>query len=200
MDKPIFLGFTVLELSKLHMFKLHYDTFKKKFGEKISLIYTDTDSFIYHIKTDDLYEDLKEMEEIMDFSDYPKDHFLHDVTNKKKLGYLKDEMNGAAIDEIVALKSKLYAIKYGTKNKLTAKGVQKATVRDEITFEDYRKCLETSIPSRHLNYRLQSRKHIITSVSVEKVSLSPLDDKRYILSDGISTLAFGHYKIDKNLQ
>ncbi|XP_053207262.1 uncharacterized protein LOC128391401 [Panonychus citri] len=128
LDKPIYLGFTVLELSKLHMYKLHYDCFRPKYGENLSLVYTDTDSFIYHIQTQDIVADLKELDYIMDFSDYPTSHILHDNSNKKKLGYLKDEMNGETIDEVIALKSKLYAIKYGTRKKLTAKGVQKAEV------------------------------------------------------------------------
>ena len=194
LDKPIYLGFTVLELSKLHMYNLHYNTFKHKYGERLSLVYTDTDSFIYHIITDDLYKDLEELGHIMDFSDYPKTHFLHDESNKKKLGYLKDEMNGTIIDEVVAVKSKLYAIKYGTKEKKTAKGVQKATVRDEINFDDYKNCLFDQQFFKHTNYRLQSKKHQISSIRLDKISLSPLDDKRYILDDGVKTYAFGHYK------
>ena len=193
LDKPIYLGFTVLELSKLHMYHLHYNIFKDRYGDKLSLIYTDTDSFIYHVYTEDLYEDLSELNYIMDFSDYPENHPLHNKVNKKKLGYLKDEMNGMIIDEVVAVKSKLYAIKYGTKEKLTAKGVQKATVRDEINFDDYKNCLFNQRFFKHSNYRLQSKKHQISSIRLDKISLSPLDDKRYILDDGVKTYAFGHY-------
>ncbi|XP_015783859.1 uncharacterized protein LOC107361535 [Tetranychus urticae] len=122
-------------------------------------------------------------------------HFLYDVTNKKKLGYLKDEMSGEIIDEVVAIKSKLYAIKYGTKKKLTAKGVQKAIVKSAITIDDYKDCLFNHVLLNHDNFRLQSKQHSISSVKINKLSLSPLDDKRYILDDGISSYAFGHYKI-----
>jgi hypothetical protein len=195
LDKPIYLGFTVLELSKLHMYKLHYDYFLPRYGENLSLVYTDTDSFIYHIRTNDIHADLQEMSEIMDFSDYPQDHFLFNDSNKKKLGYLKDEMNGQTIDEVIAIKSKLYAIKYGSKKKLTAKGVQKATVKDEISIDDYRKCLYESLIYNHVNHRLESKHHQISAVRIQKVSLSPMDDKRYINADGITTLAFGNYKI-----
>ncbi|XP_053206959.1 uncharacterized protein LOC128391138 [Panonychus citri] len=195
LDKPIYLGFTVLELSKLRMYELHYDYFYPRYGYKLKLVYTDTDSFIYHIQTDDFYEDLKSMGPIMDFSDYPQTHFLYDPINKKKLGVLKDEMNGQVIDEVVAIKSKLYGIKYGSKTKKTAKGTQKATVRDEICIDDYKTCLYDSILFRHDNHRLQSRHHEISGIKTNKISLSPLDYKRFIREDGISTYAFGHYKI-----
>ncbi|XP_053202895.1 uncharacterized protein LOC128387677 [Panonychus citri] len=195
LDKPIYLGFTVLELSKLRMYELHYDYFYPRYGDKLKLVYTDTDSFIYHIQTDDFYNDLKSMGPIMDFSDYPQTHFLYDPINKKKLGVLKDEMNGQVIDEVVAIKSKLYGIKYGSKTKKTAKGTQKATVRDEICIDDYKTCLYDSILFRHDNHRLQSRHHQISGIKTNKISLSPLDDKRFIREDGISTYAFGHYKI-----
>uniref|UniRef100_A0A158P533 DNA-directed DNA polymerase n=2 Tax=Tetranychus urticae TaxID=32264 RepID=A0A158P533_TETUR len=194
-DKPIYLGFTVLDLSKLHMYKLHYDFFKRKYGDKLSLIYTDTDSFIYNIQTDDLCADLKELDFLMDFSDYPREHTLFDEVNKKKLGFLKDEMNGEIIDEVIAIKSKLYAIKYGTKKKMTAKGVQRAIVKETFSIQDYKDCLFKNQLSKHTNARIQSRKHNISTVKINKLSFSPLDDKRYILNDGVTTLAFGHYKI-----
>lgn len=199
LDKPIYLGFTVLELSKLHMYKLHYDHFKPKYESKLSLTYTDTDSFIYKIETDDLFKDLEDFDYLMDFSDYPQNHFLHTTNNKKKLGYLKDEMNGQIIDEVVAIKSKLYAIKYGSNKKLTAKGVQKAVVKSSISIENYKDCLFSNVLLKHNNFRLQSKQHCISSVRINKLSFSPLDDKRYILDDAVSTLAFGHYRINTTL-
>uniref|UniRef100_A0A158P4N4 DNA-directed DNA polymerase n=1 Tax=Tetranychus urticae TaxID=32264 RepID=A0A158P4N4_TETUR len=195
LDKPIYLGFTVLELSKLHMYRLHYDHFLPKYGSRLSLIYTDTDSFIYKIQTKDLYNDLKEFNYLMDFSDYPQAHFLYSIENKKKLGYLKDEMNGQIIDEVVAIKAKLYAIKYGTNKKMTAKGVQKAIVKSGISIDDYKACLFENVLLKHKNFRLQSKHHSISSVEINKLSFSPLDDKRYILDDAVSTLAYGHYRI-----
>ena len=83
MNKPIYLGFSVLEISKLHMYSLHYDTFRHRFGENIKLLYTGNDSFIYHIKTPCLDSDLKELGHIMDFSDYPVYHPLHNDENKR---------------------------------------------------------------------------------------------------------------------
>ncbi|XP_025016199.1 uncharacterized protein LOC107360164 [Tetranychus urticae] len=154
LDKPIYLGFTVLELSKLHMYKLHYDHFKPKYESKLSLTYTDTDSFIYKIETVDLFKDLEDFDYLMDFSDYPQNHFLHTTNNKKKLGYLKDEMNGQIIDEVVAIKSKLYAIKYGSNKKLTAKGVQKAVVKSSISIENYKDCLFSNMTKYNIRVRM----------------------------------------------
>lgn len=86
MDKPIFLGMTILDISKLHMYQFYYDVLKKKYNEHIKLVYTDTDSYVIQTFTDDIYKDFKELHQYMDFSDYPVEHPCHDKTNKKKLG------------------------------------------------------------------------------------------------------------------
>ena len=106
------------------MYTLHYDLFRAMYGQKIKLLYTDTDSFIYWIETSNLFEDLKSID-IMDFCDYPKDHHLFNETNKKKIGYIKDECCGKLIAEVVALKSKMYALRMSC-NAIhkRAKGVQ----------------------------------------------------------------------------
>ncbi len=109
LDKPIYIGFTVLELSKFHMYRLHYDAFKNYYNDKLTLAYTDTDSLIYEIITDDIYKDLNiKFKEIMDFSDYPEKHFLKNDKNKKQLGFLKDEMNSKIIHEYEEKKQKIY--------------------------------------------------------------------------------------------
>ncbi|XP_053214141.1 uncharacterized protein LOC128397439 [Panonychus citri] len=85
LNKPIYIGFSVLDFSKLHMYQLHYDIFKPKYRDKISLLYTDTDSFIYHIKTDNVHVDFMDLKCIFDFCDYPKNHIsnLYNECNKK---------------------------------------------------------------------------------------------------------------------
>ena len=70
LDKPIFIGMSILDLSKQHMYKFYYDVMKPKYGENIRMVYTDTDSFVFHTKTDDIYQDLKEINDEMDFSGY----------------------------------------------------------------------------------------------------------------------------------
>ena len=83
LNKPIFAGFAILELSKLHMYNFYYEVLKPKYGDNVQLGYTDTDSFVIHVKTEDVYEDFKQINQHMDFSDYPKDHPNYDPTNKK---------------------------------------------------------------------------------------------------------------------
>ena len=78
LDKPIYVGLSILELSKRHMYHFYYDVLKKKYGDKVRLLYTDTDSFIIYIETEDIYVDLKKLNEYFDFSDYPKDHPNYD--------------------------------------------------------------------------------------------------------------------------
>ena len=193
MNKPIYLGFTVLELSKLHMYHLHYDIFKKHYKSSLKLLYTDTDSFIYDIKTPDIFEDFKYFSAIMDFCDYPKDHFLFSEHNKKVLGKLKDEMNGELISEVIALKSKMYFIDSPSKQQKRAKGVIRAILEKDITKEMFLECLFKKKTFSNLMRRIGSEKHQIVGVSGEKISLTPLDDKRFAI-DTINTLAFGHYK------
>ena len=94
LDKPIFIGMSILDLSKQHMYKFYYDVMKPKYGDNIRMVYTDTDSFVFHTRTDDIYQDLKEINDEMDFSGYDKNHKCYDATNKKVLGKFKDECEG----------------------------------------------------------------------------------------------------------
>jgi hypothetical protein len=132
-NKPIYLGMAILDLSKLHMYKFVYDVLKPRYGDKITLVYTDTDSFDIYTETEDIYEDLKEFKDYMDFSDYPTEHKKYDNTNKKKLGMFKDDVNGKIITEFIALQPKTYSFKVEDSRKADehkkAKGVPKQTVK-----------------------------------------------------------------------
>ena len=199
MDKPIYIGFTVLELSKLHMFRLHFDRFKHEYKSNITLAYTDTDSFIYYIKTKDIFDDFRsKFFNLMDFSDYPKDHICYNEERKKVIGFLKDEMSSKQITEFIGLKPKMYIIKTSSQKHLKrAKGVKKSVLEKQISYENYFSCLFKESYYTHSMNRLQSKHHNILAIQEKKLSLSPLDDKRYILDDKISTYAYGHYKIPK---
>ena len=91
-DKPIFIGMSILDLSKQHMYKFYYDVMKPKYGDNIRMVYTDTDSFVFHTRTDDIYQDLQEINDEMDFSGYDKNHKCYDATNKKVLGWVNSRM------------------------------------------------------------------------------------------------------------
>ena len=112
LNRPIFVDFTVLELSKLHMYDFHYNHMKMKYphANQLTLLFTDTDSLAYAVKTNSIYEDMAvDTATRYDFSDYPLDHPLYDALNKKALGFFKDELNSIPMEEIVGLRPKCYA-------------------------------------------------------------------------------------------
>lgn len=198
MNKPVCVGFSVLELAKLKMFELHYDNFKAKLGNRVELLYTDTDSLIYNIQTPDITTTLAEFSDIMDFSNYDPNHPLYNTQYEKTIGYLKDEMGGKRIEEFIALKPKLYAIKTAEgEEKKRAKGIQKATVEKNISFDCYMECLKNEFIPTAFQRRLASKKHSINMIVNQKIVMTPFDDKRYLLDDGISSLAYGHF-VTKN--
>ena len=97
-NKPFYVGFTVLELAKLHMYQFHYDYFMKKYPEA-KLLFTDTDSLYYEVETEDIEKELFERGDLFDYSDYPVGSPYRDETNKKVAGNFKCETKGASIIE-----------------------------------------------------------------------------------------------------
>ena len=108
LNKPIYAGFSILDLSKLLMYEFHYNYIKRKFNA--NLLFTDTDSLIYEIETKDVYKDFYTDKNLFDFSDYPQDSKFFDLVNKKVIGKMKDEFKGKIISEFVALNSKMYSL------------------------------------------------------------------------------------------
>ena len=199
MNKPVYLGMCILDLSKTIMYDFHYNYIKPKYGDKAKLLITDTDSLMYEIETDDFYKDISEDVKVrFDTSDYPENHPSGIPTgiNKKVLGMFKDEAAGKIIKEFVGLRAKLYSYKMdeGEENK-KCKGIKKQVVESSISHEDYKTCLRTGKEQLRKQNILRSYEHEVYTEEVNKVALSALDDKRYILGDGVHTLAWGHYKI-----
>ncbi|XP_035209175.1 uncharacterized protein LOC118185154 [Stegodyphus dumicola] len=200
-DKPIYVGMSILDLSKTLMYDFHYNVMAPKYGKNIILLYMDTDSFIYDIKTDDFYEDMKGMLEHFDTFDYPEDNrYGMPRVNKKVLGKMKDENAGGILEEYVGLISKMYACKTEKDLVKKSKGIKKCVVKNRITFEDYKNCLFSHQKQYRSMNLIRSTKHNIHSIQVNKIALSGDDDKRHILPDGIHTLAHGHYAIKSNLK
>ena len=193
LNKPIYVGFSVLDLSKHHMYDWYYNTLKKKYGENCTLLYTDTDSLLVAIKTKDAYKDMSEMKDEYDFSDYPKEHPLYNETTKKIIGKFKDECSGVAIAEYIGLRPKLYSIMRADEQVIKkAKGVKKYVIKKQINFENYRDALFNKKKYTHSMNMLRSMQHNIYGLKVNKTTLSPLDTKRYITPDGITTYAYGY--------
>lgn len=198
LNRPIYIGFTVLDLSKYIMYNFHYNYSVKKYGNKIKLLMTDTDSFMYHIETEDVYKDMKKDLHLFDTSDYAEDHPCFSTVNKKKLGTFKDEMNGKQIREFVGLRAKMYSFLTNENiNKKVAKGIPRVSIEHELKHEHYKNCLFNRKPNYTTSESITSSHHKIYTIEQRKLTLSPYDDKRYILKNGVNTLAYGHYKISR---
>ena len=202
MNKPVYLGMCILDLSKTIMYDFHYNYIKSKYEDKAKLLFTDTDSLMYEIETEDFYKDISgDVKDRFDTSDCPENHPSGIPTgeNKKVLGMMKDEAAGKIIKEFVGLRSKLYSFVMddGGETK-KCKGIKKQVVERSIRHEDYKTCLTTGKELLRKQNILRSYEHEVYTEEVNKVALSALDDKRYILSDGMDTLAWGHYKIKDN--
>ena len=200
-NKPIQVGMTVLDLSKLLMYDFYYNHLKNQYGNRCQLLYTDTDSLLLEIQTEDVYEDMRSHMDLYDTSDFPREHHLYSETNKKVLGKMKDECAGAPIERYVGLRPKMYCIKMagfaGSSQKeiKKAKGIKKYVVKKQINVQLYEEALFAKKTMKHQMNTLRSEGHNIYAERINKSSLSPLDTKRWIHDDGIQTLAFGNKNI-----
>ena len=127
------------------MYDFRYNYIKARYGAHAQLLFTDTDSLIYRIETEDLYNDMKTESDRFDFSTYPRTHFRFWNKNEKIIGKIKDENNGVAQLEFVGSKSKMYSITDGKHEKKTAKGVNRYVTERELMHAD----IEIVFPMRH---------------------------------------------------
>ena len=196
LDRPAYLGMCILDLSKTLMYDFHYNYIKQKYDSKAKLLFTDTDSLTYEIETNDVYQDFWNNKDKFDNSDYSQDSQYFDRTNKKVIGKFKDEAAGMPITEFVGLRSKMYSyMKDNDKGGKTAKGIKKNIIKKNITHENYKNVLFNNEQMHHTMKTIRSNKHQLESYKLNKVSLSCFDDKRYIHNNGITSYAYGHYKI-----
>ncbi|XP_071576459.1 uncharacterized protein [Temnothorax nylanderi] len=167
------------------------------YRDSCRIMYTDTDSLIYHIKCDDAYETMKRDIARFDTSDYAVDNaYGMPLVNKKVPGLMKDENNGAIMTEFVGLRAKMYALRVdGKKDCKKAKGVKNNVIARTITFDDYTRCLNDEMEITRPQSCIRSKMHEVYTISETKIALSPYDDKRYIVPDSTDTLPWGHYRI-----
>ena len=196
-NRATYIGSTILDLSKLLMYDFHYNYMKKKYKENVELIYTDTDSFVYDIKTDDLYQEMYNDEEYYDLSEVKIDSFISDE-NIKRPGKFKDETYMKPITEFIALNPKVYSfIVYGDKERHSkAKGVTKS-FQILLRHDKYNNTLETNKQEDVVQMRIMMfRRHVYT-LECNKVALSNFDDKMYRTSN-YEALSYGHKMIKNN--
>ena len=198
-NKPVYLGMCILDLSKTLMYDFHYNYIRQKYGNKAKLLFTDTDSLMYEIQTEDFYKDISaDVKHRFDTNNYLGNHLsgISSGLNKKVIGMFKDEVGGKVIDEFAGLRAKLYLYKMfeGEESK-KCKGVKKSVVKKSIAHEDYKRCLFTGKEQLRKMNVIRSHRHEVYTEEVNKIALYPGDDKRHILEDSMHTLALGHYMI-----
>ena len=204
MNKPIYLGQAILDISKTLMYEFWYDYIKPKYGDKARLCYTDTDSFIMHIKTDDFYKDINnDVDKWFDTSNYDKNDNrpLEIGKNRKVIGKFKDELGGKIMTEFCALRAKAYSFLIDgysdddyEKNKIInkkAKGTKKCIVKREIIFKNYVDAVLNDKVLIKSQQRFRSDHHKVYTEEVNKIALSSNDDKRIQTSDRITTYPYG---------
>ena len=190
--KPIYIGFCVLELSKLLMYEWYYDKMQPYFGEdNLELHYLDTDSFIFSFKPiKSLIEDLKHFKDDFDFSDLDPTRELYSNENEKVIGKMKLE-TAPELDlyEGVFLRSKSYSLNIKQNGShCKHKGIQD---HNKYTLEDYKYCLENNEIKYGVNYSFRSNKHEIAMVKQKKIALNTFDDKRYYI-DKYNSIPWGY--------
>ena len=203
-DKSIYLGQAVLDLSKTLMFEFWYDYLKPMYGDKIRSCYTDTDSFIMHIKTDDFYNDISaDVNKWFDTSNFNKNDNrpLEIRKNKKVLVKFKDELGGKIMTNFVALRAKTYSFliddftdDHYEKNRIVnkkAKGTKKCVVKKEILFNNYLDSLFKSKVLYRSQKRFRSDHHKVYIEEDNKIALSSNDDKRIQTFDKVTTYPYG---------
>ena len=210
LNRSIYVGFTVLELSKLHMYNFHYNHMKAIYPHayQLKLLFTDTDSLTYAVQTDNIYEDMAEDAATKyDFSEYPADHPLYNTYNKKALGYFKDELNSIPMEVFVGLRPKCYAFKCTGKvvgNKLVhsspvekkiSKGVKRKVKDEHLHFNHYLDALENFKLFVCKQNLISSTAHTVRTSDVHqrKIGLTAFDTKRWLCSDTVHTLSHGNH-------
>ena len=182
MNKPIYLGLSILEISKILMYEFWYDYVEPKYGNKVKLCYMGTDSFIMNIKTNDFYEDIaNDVDNRFDISNYEVNRLLPTGKNKKVIGVMKDEVGGKIITEFVTLRPKTYSfLTDDGKEDKKAKRTKKCVIKMMIKFNDYKNCLLNDEVILKSQQRFISKKHDVYTENINKIALSNNDDKRIV--------------------
>ena len=196
LNRPADVGKCILDLSKMLVYDFHYNYINKEHDNRARLLFTDMHSLTYEIKAEDLYKDFWNDKDMFDNSDCPENLPYYCNANKKVIGKFKDEACGVLITEFIGFKSKMYSyVKDNEKGGRTAKGIKKNIIKNNIRHEDYKNTLINNEQMHHKMKTIRSQRHQLGSYEINKVSLSCFDDKRYIHDNGISSYAYGHFKI-----
>lgn len=201
-DKPIFVGFTILELSKEFMYDFYYNKMTKNNSCDIDLGFSDTDSFLFKVNKSKIFNE--HIKKFMDFSNFPSDHKKFSIENKAQLGFFKNELGGKyQCREFVGLRAKCYALNlYDTKEnyfkeKKTCKGLGRVAIQNKLKFKHYKDSLFNRKIFRFDYNSIRSVKQNVSTVRLKKKALSHFDSKRWLFDCGIHSVPYGSYVIQK---
>ena len=170
MNKPVYLGQAILDLSKTIMYEFHYDYMIPKYGDRFKLCYMDTDSLIYSIKTEDFYSHISpDIESRFDISGCLNDRSrpLPVGKIKKVIGLMKDELGGEIMKEFVILRLKMYSYRVGNSEPKKCKRIKKCIVKRTISFDDYKRCLFSGESNHRSQLLFRSHKHEVRMLEVK---------------------------------
>ena len=195
MNKPEYLGMSVLDISKILIYKFWYDYVKPKYKDKAKLCYMDTDSFVINIFTEYVFEDINnDVERWFDTSNYDENHKrpLPMGINEKVIGTFKDELGGRIMKEFCALRAKTYTYLMEDDSEMKkAKGVKRCVVKRRLMFENYKDSLFNNKTIMRSQLRFKSDHHNVYTEEVNKIALNSNDDKRLQTFDRVTTYPYG---------
>ena len=195
-DKPVYVGFSILDVSKTVMYDFFYGFLKKKYGDGCSLLYTDTDSLILEIQTKNVYDDIRQNIDLFDTSDYKSDNIHNIPVTKSVVGKMKDEYKGAIVRGFYGVGAKTYCVDVVGKDLVKkAKGVKRPTIDLFLKLHHYRSVVQDkqSVICKMIVFK--SELHTIYTELKNKVALAPNDNKRFNIPNTHNTLAWGHRDI-----
>ena len=193
MNKLVYLGFSVKEISKTPMYEFWYDYMKPKYSDNVKLCYMDTDSFIMHIKTEDFYKDIdNDVEKRFGTSNYEVNRPLPTGENKKVIGLMKDELGGKIVTECVALRPKTYSyLMDDDVSDERAEGTKKCVIKRRLEFNANKDCLLNNEIILKSQQRFNSERHDVYTEEINKIALSSNYDKRLQTFDRIRSYPYG---------
>ena len=174
MNKCIYLGQVIIDMSKIVMYEFHYDYMKLKYVVNLWLCYMDTDSPVYDIKTDNFYEDSTgDPKARFDMSNYSHSYLLPIGANKKIISLMEVKLGGRIMTEFMALRPKLYTYKIlGGGGDKKCKGVKKCIMKKSLDFEDYKQCLLAGWNTFRKLLLFRNKLHKVHTIEVNKLTLT----------------------------
>ena len=193
MNKPVYLGLSILEISKTLMYEFRYDYIKLKYQKNVKLCYMHTDSFIINVITEDFYKDIvDDVEKRFGTSNYEVHRPLLKIKNKIVIGLMKGELRGKIMTEFVALRAKTYSylIDDGNSEEKKPKGSKTCVMKRIRKFNDHKNCLLNNEVIAKSQQIFKSQEHNVYMEKINKIALSSNDDKRLQTFDRITSYPY----------